>query len=96
MKPLLATALLLALAACTTPEQRAERAQAQLAADRAECSELGFTAGTDAHANCLLKLKEIRALEADTAARRQQAARAFWGPDWPWYYNRWRRYPYGY
>lgn len=87
--------LLAALTACTSPEERAARAQAQLAADKAECTELGFTEITEPFGNCLLKLREIRALEADTQARRQAAAQAFWGPNWPFYYDRWRRHPYG-
>jgi len=83
------------LAACTSAEERAARAQAQLAADKAECTQLGFTKDTEPFGNCLLKLREIRALEADTQARRQAAAQAFWGPNWPHHYDRWRRYPYG-
>lgn len=94
----------LLLAACTTAQERADRAQriaaAQLTIDRAECTELGFTPKTDAFSNCLLKLREIRAIEAETEAQRraeaQYRAQALWGPNWPWHYDRWRRYPYRY
>jgi len=89
---LLATALALTLAACASAEDRAARAQAQLAADKAECQTLGFTPETEAFSNCLLKLREIRAEEAAAREQRRANNRAIWGPDWPWYYNRGYRY----
>ncbi len=85
---LLAAALALTVSACATAEDRAARAQAQLAADRAECQTLGFTPDTEAFSNCLLKLREIRAEEAAAIEQRRANNRAIWGPDWPWYYNR--------
>ncbi|WP_339831798.1 hypothetical protein [uncultured Parvibaculum sp.] len=81
---------LLALAACASPQEQAARAAAQTEADAAECERLGFTPGTEAFASCQLKLKEIRAQEANTQAlRRAQTPPPFWGP-WPGYYP----YPY--
>ncbi|CDO59506.1 hypothetical protein BN1012_Phect1292 [Candidatus Phaeomarinobacter ectocarpi] len=85
---LLAAALALTVSACATAEDRAARAQAQLAADKAECQTLGFTPDTEAFSNCLLKLREIRAEEAAAIEQRRANNRAIWGPDWPWYYNR--------
>ena len=79
-----------ALAACASPQEQAARAAAQTEADAAECERLGFTPGTEAFASCQLKLKEIRAQEANTQAlRRAQTPPPFWGP-WPGYYP----YPY--
>ncbi len=89
MKPLIVSAVLaLTLSACASAEDRAARAQAQLAADQAECEGLGFTPETEAFGNCLLKLREIRAEEATAREQRRANNRAIWGPDWPWYYNR--------
>ena len=76
------------LAACTTPEQRAQRAQALLAADKAECTQLGFTPDTEAFSTCLLKLREIRADERLALEQRRATNRATFGPHWPWFYNR--------
>lgn len=85
---------LLFLGACTTPEQRAAQAAAQRAMDEQECIRLGFTMGTEAFADCLLRLKEIRAREAETRAL-NNARR---DPFWPWYrpYRRYPYYPYPY
>ena len=89
MKPLIVSAALaLTLTACASAEERAARAQAQLAADQAECKTLGFTPETEAFSNCLLKLREIRAEEASAREQRRANTRAIWGPDWPWYYRR--------
>jgi len=72
-KRLLATAgIALVLSACSTPEERAARAQAQLDADKAECVELGFTPDTEALSNCILQLRQIRADEQ--IAREQRRA----------------------
>ena len=85
---LLTATLALTLTACASAEDRAARAQAQLAADKAECETLGFTPDTEAFSNCLLKLREIRAEEATAREQRRANNRAIWGPDWPWFYNR--------
>ena len=37
--------------------------EAQMAADRQECAGLGFEPDTEPFAECLLKLREIRAME---------------------------------
>ena len=85
-KPLLlafAFSLPLLAAACTTPEEDAARAQARLAADKAECQHLGFKEGTDDFSNCLLKLREIRAIENETRAREQDRL-SYPYPWWPY------------
>ncbi|MGX1199271.1 hypothetical protein [Parvibaculum sp. MBR-TMA-1.3b-4.2] len=85
MKPLvLAFALSLPLfaAACTTPGEEAAQAQARLAADKAECARLGFKEGTDDFSNCLLKLREIRAIKAETRSRDLDRMNRPW---WPYY-----------
>lgn len=89
----LAAAACLALAACASPEHRAERARAQLDADRAECTVLGFEDATPAFSDCLLRLREIRAGEA--RARAQERANDRWlrGPSWSrWPYHHRRPY----
>lgn len=86
-KPLflaLACSLPLLAAACTTPEQEAAQAQARLMADKAECRRLGFKEGTDDFSNCLLKLREIRAIEAETRARDRDRL-SYPSPWWPYY-----------
>jgi len=74
----------LALSACTTPEQRASAAAAQQNADEAECTTLGFQPQTEAFADCLLRLREIRSENAKTRAL-NNARR---DPFWPWYRSR--------
>lgn len=65
----LVTALLLAamapvvLGGCVSEEERLAREQAQRVADQQECADLGFEPGTDPFADCLLRLREIRAME---------------------------------
>jgi hypothetical protein len=81
----------LALSACTTPEQRASAAAAQRNADEAECTTLGFQPQTEAFADCLLRLREIRSENAKTRAL-NNARR---DPFWPSYRSRYR-YPYRY
>lgn len=91
-KPTLSLLAFLALAACASPQEQAAHAAAQTQADGKECERLGFTPGTEAFANCQLKLKEIRAQEQNTQAlRRAQTPSPFWGP-WPGYYP--HPYPY--
>jgi len=89
---LLALSLPLVATACATPEEQAAQAQAQLAADKAECQRLGFKENTDDFANCLLKLKEIRAIEAETRARdRDRLSYPYpWWPYGPGYPPYWR------
>jgi len=53
------------LAGCASEAERLAAAEAQAAADRRECLDLGFEEGSDAYANCLLKLKEIRAIDME-------------------------------
>lgn len=87
----LAVAILLLAAACASPQEEAARVAAQQQADEAECNKLGFTPGSEAFANCMLKLKEIRAQEENTRAlRRANAPSPWWGP-YPGYYpyRRW-------
>lgn len=53
----------LSLGACVSEEERRAREQAQWVADQQECADLGFEPGTDPFADCLLRLREIRALD---------------------------------
>jgi len=55
--------LMLALAGCLSDDERRAQAQAQWVADQQECANLGFEPGTDPFADCLLRLREIRAQE---------------------------------
>ncbi|MBC7104247.1 MAG: hypothetical protein H5U13_13805, partial [Parvibaculum sp.] len=63
-----AVAALATLAACASPQEQAAHTAAQQQSDQAECKKLGFTEGTEAFANCMLRLKEIRAQEENTRA----------------------------
>jgi hypothetical protein len=81
----------LTLSACATPEQRAAQAAALRNADEAECTSLGFEPQTEAYADCLLRLREIRSQNAKTRALNNARRDAFW----PWYRPRYR-YPYRY
>ena len=58
---LLAVGVLLAGRASEAEIRAAE--EAQMAADRQECTNLGFEPGTEGFADCLLKLREIRAMD---------------------------------
>lgn len=51
------------LAGCASEAERQAAAEAQAAADRRECLDLGFEEGSEPYANCLLKLREIRAMD---------------------------------
>ncbi|MGK2739264.1 hypothetical protein ACSHT0_00055 [Tepidicaulis sp. LMO-SS28] len=89
---LILSGLALALTACVSAEERAQMAEAQRSADRAECQNLGFEPETEAFSECLLKLREIRAQEQHTqAVERARQDYLFNGP-WPY----WRPYPYRY
>jgi len=85
----------LLLAACATPEQRAAQISTQRAIDEAECSNLGFTANTEGFADCLLRLKEIRAQEARTRALNSARRDPFW-PRYGYGLHHPYRYPYHY
>lgn len=88
----LTIAVLMFAAACVSPQEQAARDTAQRQSDEAECQKIGFTKGSEAFANCMLKLKEIRAQEDNTRAlRRAQTPSPWWGP-YPGYYP----YPYPY
>tara|TARA_R110000824_G_scaffold390760_19_gene588034 strand:- start:4744 stop:5025 length:282 start_codon:yes stop_codon:yes gene_type:complete len=75
---------LLLLTACVSPAQRDAARAAQDRADQAECVSIGFTPNTEGMANCLLKLKEIRAQEANTEELRRSNNTPMWGPWGPW------------
>ena len=60
---LLAAMVPLALAGCVSADERRAQEQAQRIADQQECADLGFEPGTDPFADCLLRLREIRATE---------------------------------
>lgn len=92
MRTGLAVAVLMIAAACVSSQEQAARDAAQRQSDEAECQKIGFTAGSEAFANCMLKLREIRAQEDNTRAlRRAQTPSPWWGP-YPGYYP----YPYPY
>lgn len=78
------------LAGCASAEQMAARDNAQRQLDTRECQQLGFTPATEGFANCLLRLKEIRAQEANTDAMRRANAPDPWGPWGPWGYRPYR------
>ena len=77
-------ACLLVLAGCVSPEQRAAEIAAQQKADYAECTRLGFKPNTEAFANCLLKLQEIRAQQENTDAIEHANTPRPWGPWGPY------------
>ena len=56
------------LAGCASEAEIRAAEEAQMAADRQECTNLGFEPGTEGFADCLLKLREIRAMERQTMA----------------------------
>ncbi|MDO8288978.1 MAG: hypothetical protein Q7T44_07145 [Parvibaculum sp.] len=90
MKKLIILASVLLLAGCVSAEQQARYDAAQLQADTAECQRLGFKPATEGMSNCLLKLREIRAQEANTDELRRASAPDPWGPWGPWGpYRRW-------
>ncbi len=74
----------LALAGCVSPERQAAQDAAQMQLDQTECQKLGFTQDTEGFANCLLKLKEIRAQNANTDEIRRANAPQPWGPWGPY------------
>lgn len=82
MRKWLALASFLLLAACISPEEQAARDAAQRHADEQDCQSLGFRPGSNAFANCMLKLREIRAQEANTRAidRANDMPPPWWGP----------------
>lgn len=83
-------ALLLACSACVSPEQQAAAAAAQRQADEAQCDGYGFKRNTDAFANCLLKLQEIRTQEENTEElRRASMPPPFWPYGFPGYRPYW-------
>lgn len=53
----------LLLSGCATEAERQAAEQAQRAADEQECRDLGFQPQTEGFADCLLKLRELRAME---------------------------------
>jgi hypothetical protein len=82
MRKWMAIAALLMAAACVSPEEPAAMDAAQQRADAQECQNLGFKPRTDAFGNCMLKLKEIRAQEANTDAVNRAANTP--PPFWPY------------
>lgn len=75
---------LMLLGACASPAERDAARMAQDRADQAECESIGFTPDTEGMANCLLKLKEIRAQEANTEELRRSNNAPIWGPRGFW------------
>lgn len=95
MSPLRIAALAafgLLLTACVSAEDQARMEAAQRSADRAECESIGFTPGTDAFAECLLKLREIRSQDRQTQAIQRARQDYLFSSPWPY----WRPYPYRY
>ncbi|MCI5050359.1 MAG: hypothetical protein MRY32_08550 [Rickettsiales bacterium] len=60
MKTLICISTLLLLAACMTPQERAERKKLIDQQDHQECVELGFKPKSDAYGDCRLRIKEMR------------------------------------
>ena len=60
MRRLLVAPLILALAACTTPEEQAARQAAIEQYDHNECIKIGFRPGTPEYGDCRLRQKEMR------------------------------------
>ena len=75
-----AVACSLLLAGCMSQAELAAAAEAQAEADRQVCRDLGFEEGSEAFANCRLKLLEVRAIEDQTYAL-ERAAIAY---PYPW------------
>ncbi len=84
MRKWMALAALLMVAGCVSPEEQAARDAAQQQADANECQKLGFTIGTEASGNCMLKLREIRAQEANTDEIRRSSLPSPWWPYGPY------------
>ncbi|MGV8996825.1 MAG: hypothetical protein ACOH12_07765 [Parvibaculaceae bacterium] len=84
MKTIILLTGFLLLAGCVSAEQQARWDAAQMQADTAECARLGFKAGTEGLSNCILKLREIRAQEANTEQLRQANMPDPWGPWGPY------------
>ena len=83
----LAGAGLLLLAACATPEQRAEETAAYIAENYGPtCARLGYEAGSEGHRNCMLSIYNTDQLRFSASP---------WGPyGWPYggaYGGRYRR-----
>lgn len=85
---LLPLAAFLSLTGCVTPEQQAAMDAAQKQADTRECESFGFRPGSTAFGNCMLKLKEIRAQEANTQAieRANNRPPPWWGYGPPYWW----------
>jgi len=90
MRKILVLTAFLALTACMTPQQLQAQREAQMQRDGAECQQLGFRPGTNAFGDCILKLREIRAQEANTSAV-ERARMDRW--DGPWGPYPYRSYP---
>ncbi|MGH8856007.1 MAG: hypothetical protein ACREWI_17225, partial [Telluria sp.] len=94
MSKLAVLAMALALAACTTPQQRAERLQAEMAELMAmygpACSRLGYAANSDPWRECVLQLstrEELRYIGNGPSyyggfGSRRFRAGGYWGPYW--------------
>ena len=90
----LVLAATLALAACTTPQQRAERLQAEMAELIAiygpACDRLGYAQNSDPWRECVLQLstrEELRQIGTGPGyyghfGRRHWGAGGYWGPYW--------------
>lgn len=87
-------ALTLGLAACTTPQERAQRMQAEMAELMVvygpACTRLGFGEGSDPWRQCVLQLstrEELRQVGSGPGyyghfGRRHWGAGGYWGPYW--------------
>ncbi|MEX5744154.1 hypothetical protein [Massilia sp. X63] len=90
MAKLAVLGMTLALAACTTPQQRAERAQADMAEQMAiygpACSRLGYAQDSDQWRQCVLQLstrEELRQVGSSYyGAWGPRWRGGYWGPYW--------------
>ena len=92
MRKFLALGAFLALAACMSPQQQEAMWAAQMQRDGAECQQLGFRPGSNAFGDCILKLREIRAQQANTNAI-ERSRWDEWDRMGPWGPYPYRRYP---
>lgn len=85
-------AMSLTLAACSTPQQRAERAQAEMAEQMTiygpACSRLGYAPNSDQWRSCVLQLSTREELRQSGPAyyggwgARHWRGGGYWGPYW--------------
>lgn len=79
--------LAFSVSGCVSQQQIEAAKAAQFAADQQECESMGFKQGSNDFGNCMLKLKEIRAKQAQAQAINNAAVM-----DSGWGWGPWRPY----